>query len=609
MMVTNDLKLPLDSYIIPAELAIKAMRDSGYRNTAYALAELIDNAAQAKASLIEVFCLEETQLVNQRKRRRIQAIAVLDNGTGMGPALLRRALQFGYGTHLNDRSGIGRFGIGLPNASISQGRCVRIWTWQNGPDNAVTTYLDVDEIDAKKMTHVPEPIPDPVPEEFRRLSKGLGTTGTLVIWSKFDEERLTWKGSKATLENTESIVGRMYRKFIDKGDLRIRLCAIDSTGIVYDVDARVNDPLYLMAPSSTPVPFNDKPMFQRYGERDQTFEIEFRGETHEVVVRASYARPETVPQEGTERGARDYGKHAAKNVGLSIVRAGRELDLDNSWTISYDPRERWWGMEVEFPPALDEIFGVTNNKQAATNFSHMAGFDWKTEAESNEEYLAYKRRLTDDGDHRVYLIDIVDYIRTTLPKLRELLEDQTKGRRGRSKRHDDTSVDDRASTKFKERAKSGHETPADKEVFTDQAKDELVKDLVREKNYEESDAKDIAEAVFRRKRTVIFVDVSNEEIDAFFYVEQKPGGITEIVINRAHPAYEQLIKTLDSDTTNATDKDLVARIQNASETLKMLFAAWARHEIEDIPNRNQIRNMRGNWGRMTRDFLTDKQEG
>src|SRR5690348_4650191 len=30
--------------IIPPELAVRAMRDSGYRNTAYALAEIIDNS-------------------------------------------------------------------------------------------------------------------------------------------------------------------------------------------------------------------------------------------------------------------------------------------------------------------------------------------------------------------------------------------------------------------------------------------------------------------------------------------------------------------------------------------------------------------------------------
>ncbi len=127
----------LDGEIIPPELAVRAMRDSGYRNTAYALAELIDNSIQAKAINVDVICTEKYELVNERESRRISAIGVMDNGEGMLPEVLRLALQFGNGTHLKDRSGIGRFGMGLPNSSISQCRRVEVWTWQSGPDNAM----------------------------------------------------------------------------------------------------------------------------------------------------------------------------------------------------------------------------------------------------------------------------------------------------------------------------------------------------------------------------------------------------------------------------------------------------------------------------------------
>ena len=132
-------------------------------------------------------------------------------------------------------------------------------------------------------------------------------------------------------------------------------------------------------------------MFQTWGEEDEVFEIDYDGAKHEVLVRMSWARSETVPEDLTDRGAKPYGKHAAKNVGVSIVREGRELDLDTGWTNSYDPTERWWGVEVEFPSTLDEIFGVTNNKQSATIFSHMAQFDWQSEASSGESLLGVSR--------------------------------------------------------------------------------------------------------------------------------------------------------------------------------------------------------------------------
>ena len=159
-----------DAEIIPLRLAIKAMRDSGYKNTAYAVAELIDNAVQAKATVIEVLCLERRELVRERERTRLHSLAVLDNGSGMDSTTLRAALQFGNGTRLDDRTGIGRFGMGLPNASISQASRVDVWTWQNGPGNALWTYIDLEEIDSGAMTAVPTPEHRTIPSQWSRMS-------------------------------------------------------------------------------------------------------------------------------------------------------------------------------------------------------------------------------------------------------------------------------------------------------------------------------------------------------------------------------------------------------------------------------------------------------
>ena len=214
-----------DAEIIPLRLAITAMRDSGYKNTAYALAELIDNSAQARAAMIEVLCLERRELVRERERIRLHTIAVLDNGSGMDLATLRTALQFGNGTRLDDRSGIGRFGMGLPNASISQASRVDVWSWQTGSGNALWTYIDLNEIDAGTMTEVPLPEHKAIPQTWRRLSNDIGYSGTLVVWSKLDFERLTWKRAQRALDHTERIVGRIYRRFVEDGSVAIRLYA------------------------------------------------------------------------------------------------------------------------------------------------------------------------------------------------------------------------------------------------------------------------------------------------------------------------------------------------------------------------------------------------
>ena len=54
-------------------------------------------------------------------RRGAVELLVQDNGTGMDPFTLRTALRFGGTTRFNDRTGLGRYGMGLPNSSLSPG--------------------------------------------------------------------------------------------------------------------------------------------------------------------------------------------------------------------------------------------------------------------------------------------------------------------------------------------------------------------------------------------------------------------------------------------------------------------------------------------------------
>ena len=52
--------------IVPTHLAVKAMRDNGYKNAAYAIAELMDNSIQAGAKNVELLCAEQSTQLAQR---------------------------------------------------------------------------------------------------------------------------------------------------------------------------------------------------------------------------------------------------------------------------------------------------------------------------------------------------------------------------------------------------------------------------------------------------------------------------------------------------------------------------------------------------------------
>ena len=100
----DDSQLEMDFSIIDPAMTVQAMRDSGYKSTTHALAELIDNSIESDADMIEVFGLSRHD--NRTNRRTLQELAVLDNGCGMDRNTLRGALRYGHGTR-RERLGIG----------------------------------------------------------------------------------------------------------------------------------------------------------------------------------------------------------------------------------------------------------------------------------------------------------------------------------------------------------------------------------------------------------------------------------------------------------------------------------------------------------------------
>ncbi|MFF6843441.1 ATP-binding protein [Streptomyces tanashiensis] len=614
--------------IVSPSLTVKAMRDSGYKNTAYALAELIDNSIDAKANLVEVFACENPVQVGSRTSHRVETIAVLDNGHGMEPPQLRRALKYGDGQGA-DSGRIGRFGMGLPNSSMSQCTRLDVWSWTTGAGNAMHTSLDLEKIEKGLIDDVPEPDYSPLPDYWRDLSDGLGDTGTLVVWTNLD--KVNWYGAAATLKNTADLIGRIYRHYLDRGLVDIRMAPVrDGKVVDGEYHAVPNDPLYLMAPTSTDKPFSDKPMFMPFSMGSESepgvtqFPVVHEGKKHTITVRASIARPEArrADVEGhpwpdgisrtTDSGVLPWGKHARRNVGISLVRQGRELDLDASWAIGYDPTERWWGIEVEFPPDLDPIFGVTNNKQSATVFSSLAHFDWKAHAEAGESFKGFKERLSELGDPRLPLIDLVLYLEEKLlPAIRRQLKQQTIGTRKSKKRHDEDAAS-RATDAVKRRSEEGHTGKTDEleEGTTTEAKrQEQVAALTQRHHLDKDTAQSMVEEALEKGLRARWIS-SFQDTSAFFSIDLM-AGMLQVIFNEKHPLHTQLIAVLEDIPEDADANDLRDRLNRAAETFKLLLFSWARMEDETYPDnlRERIADARREWGRYARDFVDGKAGG
>jgi hypothetical protein len=601
--------------IVPTSLAVIAMRDNGYKNAAYAVAELMDNSIQAGASLVELLCADQEVLVDQRARRRLDTVAVLDNGSGMDAATLQIALQFGNGSRLQagKLEGMGRFGMGLPSASVSQCQRVDVWTWREGPDSALHSYIDLAEIEREELRTIPTPNHDPVPELWRGAADegSIDQTGTLVVWSKID--RSIWRTSRALIDNSEELIGRIYRRWLDTGDVRIRMKTFmreDPTASVLERDAKPNDPMYLMGHTSCPEPFADRPMFQPFPS-DDGYEVKmklgFNGAEHEVVTRFSIATEEA--REGDNAGSRPPGRHAARNVGVSVVRAGRELELDPGWTNSYDPRERWWGVEVCFEPGLDELFGVSNNKQSARNFAEAAKMDTlELVKHHNGSMSAARNALREEGDPIEPLLEVIHRVQTNIRQMRQQINVQAEGRR--RKRHRDASPEERATEAVRKRQEEGFrgQSDEDEQKSPEERAAALAEQLVHAGHSEEEAEQLAAETI--DKGLKYRIEVGSLEGGAFFSVQPR-GGVLLVTLNTDHPAYDLLLGAQSPEDLPEDPEALVERLRAAQQGLEMMLFAWARYEDEQtIPEmRRQAQNVRHDWGRMGEVFLQSRGAG
>ena len=187
-----------DVTLIAIDKFIQATRDSGYRGTSSAVAELIDNSLQAGATVIDVCLLDHPE----RSTYPVD-VYIIDNGEGMTASTLRQALRFGGSSRFGDREGLGRYGMGLPNSSLSQARRLEVYTWR-GEEVPLFSYLDVDEIAQGGVTEVPKPKRRALPEDFPWSD--VPASGTLVVWTRCD--RLENKRSSTNSRKLAANLGR-----------------------------------------------------------------------------------------------------------------------------------------------------------------------------------------------------------------------------------------------------------------------------------------------------------------------------------------------------------------------------------------------------------------
>lgn len=341
--------------LIVAPTFLRGIRRSGYLNSATALFELIDNSLEARASSVHViFGFGESA-------SKPDAIAVLDDGHGMEPAMLRVALAWG-GTHREDsRLGFGRFGYGLPSASVSQGR--RFSVYSKTPGHRLhEAMLDLDALEAAPgqtqsiAGAVAAKLPSWVEEYARQYIPSLLTSGghgTVVVVEHLDN--LTWKTSVALERNLDRALGVTYRNYLRRVRVLLqgrRVEPIDPLFLTPKARHHALDTDRAESVPAAPIPVmldSAKPPLS-------------------IKVRAAYFPP-TFARIDKRREAVGLNANARfpimkDNNGVIILRLGRQIDvLSGGFWTQFQNNDRYWAIELDFPAELDEWLSVTTNKQ------------------------------------------------------------------------------------------------------------------------------------------------------------------------------------------------------------------------------------------------------
>lgn len=308
-----------------------ATRDTGYKTTGLAIAELIDNSLQARARHVTV------EVTAARSPGRQIEITVVDDGDGMDAGSLAEALTFGGTSRFNDRSSLGRYGMGLPNGALSRSRRVEVYTWRCSI-GVLWSRLDIDELISSGDATLP-PVelidrPEFVPDT---------DSGTVVRLTRCD--RVEYKRSSTLARRLRDDLGRIYRHFLAEG---VSL-QVNGQPVV------ANDPLCLQPQS--------KIVGGRQFGDDLLYEIPVGTAIGTISVTFSELPIDRWHALSTEE-KRAMGVTAGPPV--SVVRAGREID--RGWFFMGGKRREnyddWWRCEVRFDPILDELFGITHAKQA-----------------------------------------------------------------------------------------------------------------------------------------------------------------------------------------------------------------------------------------------------
>lgn len=378
------------------------------------LGELIDNSFEWLAQNVWI----EYEAMTTDGWGPAKKLMILDDGLGMSPDKLPNCLTVGFhDAYGGDQiTSVSKYGVGAKYAFFNTCRKNETWSKVKGGEWYKAEFdFDDDALDKSVLEAVKEhlegkgngyprnAIQEEPPAEYKEMWKGLDS-GTLIRWSEFDkdtanvhgDDELTWWiqrafrnyiGEKIIVGVVDAKGKHVEKKIIDNPNIRNiwfnrkKLTAYDP---LYQIPFNAGDDAE--TDPDAPVPqsiifdvwIDDVEMQKKLGKKTAPVIIHFGisprawrtksgdewGKWGEVT---SANDPINIVQRriqgsSTQGGGRSWWD---SREFVSILRNGREVGRFSDHLLVGKRREdsdRWFGISIEFSPALDSAFNVRNVK-------------------------------------------------------------------------------------------------------------------------------------------------------------------------------------------------------------------------------------------------------
>ncbi len=325
--------------LIPsASRLIYSLRDLGYEFTS-AIADLIDNSIEAGASKVDV----QIQFAGGDSWVRIA-----DNGSGMSAASLKEAMRYGSSSRDYGDDDLGKFGLGLKTASMSQCRTLTVSSKPGGTGAVSSFSWDLDHIATADEWVVLSVLKNDLPQPIRQaLEDG---HHTVVLWEKLDrvldykypDGEAARKFIHSLTRQTEDHLAMVFHRFLAGEAARRRRLQIRLNGNViepWDPFCRTEKRTRSLSASSIPI-----------SHEGQTGEVHFE----------PYVLPHQDRFSSTDAHERASGPDKwNKQQGFYIYRGDR-LIQSGGWSNmrTLDEHHKLARVALRFGPKLDDAFKI-----------------------------------------------------------------------------------------------------------------------------------------------------------------------------------------------------------------------------------------------------------